>query len=100
MFFDSESRVLRVANAGAGRAFLGRRVGSVGHHECQELAGSSAPRYVLSLSFSSFPSSNPLAWQQSRYSGQSEQNLEVWWEDDTSAMSPHKIGTYRFIKLG
>lgn len=27
---DSESRVLRVANAGAGRAFLGRRVGSAG----------------------------------------------------------------------
>jgi hypothetical protein len=47
-FFDSESRVLRVANAGAGRAFLGRRVGKNNEgdrHECRELARSSAPRY-------------------------------------------------------
>jgi hypothetical protein len=46
-FFNSEPCVLRVANAGAGRAFLGRRVGSAGHHECRELARSGAPRYVL-----------------------------------------------------
>jgi hypothetical protein len=46
-FFDSESRVLRVANAGAGRAFLGRRVGSAGHHECRELARSGAPWYLV-----------------------------------------------------
>ncbi|KAH9961033.1 hypothetical protein BC827DRAFT_1204563 [Russula dissimulans] len=45
-FFDSESRVLRIANAGAGRAFLGRRVGN-GHHECRELAGSGTARYLL-----------------------------------------------------
>jgi hypothetical protein len=47
-FFDSESRVLRVANAGAGRAFLGRRVGGSGsdRYECRELAGSGAPRYI------------------------------------------------------
>jgi hypothetical protein len=62
-FFDSESRVLRVANARAGHASLGRRVGSAGHHECRELAGPGAPRYVLRLSFSSLSSSNPLAWQ-------------------------------------
>src|SRR6266852_4374652 len=36
-FFDSESRVLRIANAGAGRAFLGRRVTGAGGHECREL---------------------------------------------------------------
>jgi len=47
-FFDSESRVLRIANAGAGRAFLGRHVGN-GHHECRELAGSGGgtARYSL-----------------------------------------------------
>jgi len=45
--FDSEPCVLHVANAGAGRAFLGRRAGSAGHHECRELARSGAPRYVL-----------------------------------------------------
>jgi hypothetical protein len=51
-FFDSESRMLRIANAGAGRAFLGRRVSSGGggvggaHYECRELAGSGAPRYL------------------------------------------------------
>jgi hypothetical protein len=47
-FFDSESRVLRVANAGAGRAFLGRRVGGSEStlYECRELAGSGAPRYL------------------------------------------------------
>jgi len=46
--FDSESRVLRVANAGAGRAFLGRPVGGSGsrRYECRELAGSGAPRYL------------------------------------------------------
>ena len=48
-FFDSESRVLRVANAGAGRAFLGRCVGSAGHHECRELARSGALRYLVKV---------------------------------------------------
>jgi hypothetical protein len=43
-FFDSESRVLRIANTGAGRAFLGRRVGD--SHECREIAGSCAVRYL------------------------------------------------------
>jgi hypothetical protein len=50
-FFDSESRVLRVANAGAGRAFLGRSVGGSGskkRYECRELAGSGARRYLPS----------------------------------------------------
>lgn len=42
-FFDSESRVLRVASTGAGRAFFGRRAGGGGDsgHECIELTGSS-----------------------------------------------------------
>jgi serine/threonine protein phosphatase PrpC len=44
-FFDSESRVLRVANTGAGRAFLGRRV-SGANYECTELVGPGAPRYL------------------------------------------------------
>ena len=39
-FLDSESRMLRIANAGAGRAFLGRRVTGVGGHECRELTSS------------------------------------------------------------
>lgn len=43
-FFDSESRLLRVANTGAGRAFLGRRVSDV-KYECVELVGPGAPRY-------------------------------------------------------
>jgi serine/threonine protein phosphatase PrpC len=41
-FFDSESRMLRIANAGAGRAFLGRRVAGAGAHECRELTTSSS----------------------------------------------------------
>ncbi|KAI9437059.1 hypothetical protein BJY52DRAFT_1230261 [Lactarius psammicola] len=44
-FFDSESRVLRVANTGAGRAFLGRRV-SCTTYECTELVGHGSPRYL------------------------------------------------------
>ena len=47
VFFDSESRVLRVANAASGRAFLGRRVGSTGYHECRELARSGPPRHLV-----------------------------------------------------
>ncbi|KAI0255219.1 hypothetical protein BJV78DRAFT_1151656 [Lactifluus subvellereus] len=43
-FFDSESRVLRIANTGTGRAFLGRRMGD--NHECREIAGSCAVRYL------------------------------------------------------
>jgi len=39
--------VLPVANAGAGRTFLGRPVGSAGRHECQELAGSGVLRYLV-----------------------------------------------------
>jgi hypothetical protein len=39
-FFDSDSRVLRIANMGTGRAFLGRRVTSGGGYECRELSGS------------------------------------------------------------
>ena len=47
-FFDLESRVLPVANAGAGRTFLGRPMGSAGRHECRrELAGSGLPRYLV-----------------------------------------------------
>ena len=43
-FFDSESRVLRIvhAGAGAGRAFLGRRVTGAGGHECRELTTGSS----------------------------------------------------------
>ena len=41
-FFDSESRKLRIANAGAGRAFFGRRVAGAGGHECRELTASSS----------------------------------------------------------
>lgn len=46
-FLDSDSRVRRVAEAGAGRAFLGHRVGSGSRHERQELSEPGAPRYVL-----------------------------------------------------
>ncbi|KAI0294290.1 hypothetical protein B0F90DRAFT_1758022 [Multifurca ochricompacta] len=42
-FFDSETRVLRIANTGAGRAFLGRRVGN--DYECEEIAGSGTAQY-------------------------------------------------------
>ena len=46
-FFDSESRMLRVANSGAGRAYLGRRVRGVATiYECTELVGSGSPRYL------------------------------------------------------
>jgi hypothetical protein len=46
-FFDSESRVLRVANTGASRAFLGRRGvrGAATTYECTELVGPGSPRY-------------------------------------------------------
>jgi serine/threonine protein phosphatase PrpC len=44
-FFDSESRMLRIANAGAGRAFLGRRVTGAGGHECRELTSSGGAQY-------------------------------------------------------
>ncbi|KAH9069357.1 hypothetical protein EDB83DRAFT_2314394 [Lactarius deliciosus] len=44
-FFDSESRVLRVANTGAARAFLGRRMSSA-TYECTELVGPGSPRYL------------------------------------------------------
>jgi hypothetical protein len=44
-FFDSESCVLRVANTGSGRAFLGRRV-SGADYECTELVGPGTPRYL------------------------------------------------------
>ncbi|KAI9436243.1 hypothetical protein H4582DRAFT_1965290 [Lactarius indigo] len=44
-FFDSESRVLRVANTGPGRAFLGRRASGT-THECTELVGPGSPRYL------------------------------------------------------
>lgn len=46
-FFDSESRMLRIANAGAGRAFLGRRVTGAGGHECRELTSSSGAQYFV-----------------------------------------------------
>ena len=39
--------MLPVANAGAGRTFLGRPLGSAGRHECRELAGSGLPRYLV-----------------------------------------------------
>jgi len=39
--------VLPVANAGAGRTFLGCLVGSAGRHECRELAWSGLPRYLV-----------------------------------------------------
>ena len=45
-FFDSESRMLHIANTGAGRAFLGRRAAS-GGHECRELCGSGGTRYFV-----------------------------------------------------
>jgi serine/threonine protein phosphatase PrpC len=44
-FFDSESRMLHIANTGAGRAFLGRRAAG-GGHECRELSSSSGTRYM------------------------------------------------------
>ncbi|KAF8259969.1 hypothetical protein EI94DRAFT_1812370 [Lactarius quietus] len=44
-FFDSESRVLRVANTSPGRAFLGRRV-SGANYECTEIVGPGSPRYI------------------------------------------------------
>jgi hypothetical protein len=44
-FFDSESRALRVADTGEGRAFLGRRV-SCANYECTEFVGPGAPRYL------------------------------------------------------
>jgi hypothetical protein len=44
-FFDSESRMLRVANTGPCRAFLGRRV-SGANYECMELIGPGSPRYL------------------------------------------------------
>ncbi|KAH9053730.1 hypothetical protein EDB87DRAFT_1649949 [Lactarius vividus] len=43
-FFDSESRVLRIASTGAGRAFLGRV--SDATYECTELVGPGSPRYL------------------------------------------------------
>jgi serine/threonine protein phosphatase PrpC len=46
-FLDSESRMLRIANAGAGRAFLGRRVTGVGGHECRELTSSGGAQYFV-----------------------------------------------------
>ncbi len=46
-FFDSESRVLRIANTGTGRAFLGRRVTSGGGYESRELSGSGGARYFV-----------------------------------------------------
>jgi len=45
--FDSDSHVLYVANASAGRAFLGHRVGSDNRHESRELAGSGVLRHLL-----------------------------------------------------
>ncbi len=45
-FFDSESRVLRIANTGAGCAFLGRRIGGSAAPECTELAGPGSPGYI------------------------------------------------------
>ncbi|KAH8990006.1 hypothetical protein EDB86DRAFT_3104202 [Lactarius hatsudake] len=44
-FFDSESRVLRVANTGTGRTFLGRRMSGL-TYECTELIGPGSPRYL------------------------------------------------------
>ena len=44
-FFDSESRMLRIANAGAGRTFLGRRATGAGGHECRELTSSGRAQY-------------------------------------------------------
>jgi hypothetical protein len=48
-FFDSESRMLRIANAGAGRAFLGRRVTGAGGggHECREITSSGGAQYAI-----------------------------------------------------
>ena len=48
-FFDSESRMLRIANAGAGRAFLGRRATGTGGggHECRELTSSGRAQYTI-----------------------------------------------------
>ena len=48
-FFDSDSHMLRIANTGAGRAFLGRRAAGSGH-ECRELSGSCGrTRYFMNL---------------------------------------------------
>jgi hypothetical protein len=46
-FFDSESRMLRIANADAGRAFLGRRVTGAGGHECRKLTSSGGAQYLV-----------------------------------------------------
>jgi serine/threonine protein phosphatase PrpC len=46
-FFDSESRMLHIANASAGRAFLGRRVTGIGGYKCQELTGSDGARNFI-----------------------------------------------------
>jgi hypothetical protein len=43
-FFDSESRMLHIANTGAGRAFLGRRVTGAGGHECREFTSPGGAR--------------------------------------------------------
>ena len=43
--FDSESRVLRVANIGAGGAFLGHCV-SGANNQCTGLVGPESPRYL------------------------------------------------------
>ncbi|KAI9436240.1 hypothetical protein H4582DRAFT_463871 [Lactarius indigo] len=45
-FFDSESRVLRVANTGPGRPFLGFRAASNAAYEGTELVEPSSPRYL------------------------------------------------------
>lgn len=48
-FFDSDSHMLRIANTGAGRAFLGRRAAG-GGHKCRELGGSGGrTRYFMNL---------------------------------------------------
>ncbi|KAF8496863.1 hypothetical protein F5888DRAFT_370828 [Russula emetica] len=47
-FFDSESHMLGIADAGAGRAFLGRRrVTGAGGHECRELTSSGGVQYFV-----------------------------------------------------
>ena len=38
-FFDSDSYVLRAANAGMGQASLGHRTGGGSRHKCRELSG-------------------------------------------------------------
>ncbi|KAI0261745.1 hypothetical protein BC834DRAFT_426746 [Gloeopeniophorella convolvens] len=48
-YFDSQSRVLRVVNTGAGRVFLGRRVG--GRYECEEVGAPGSVNHLELVQF-------------------------------------------------